>query len=425
MITKLKGMYDIYGANASKFLYIKQKAEYISDLYNYKYIKTPVMESSELFHRSVGESSDIVMKETYNLTDRANRSLTLRPEGTAGIVRSYIENKMYSDNKLTKLYYFDSMYRYERPQKGRNREFYQYGIEALGGIDYLVDTEVITLGYNFLNELGIKNVKVKINSLGDIKSKENYRNALVEYFKPYISSMCEDCQNRYLKNPLRILDCKVDANIDSMKNVPLMEDYLTKESKEYFENIKKMLDDMGIEYEVDNNLVRGLDYYSEVVFEYFSINDEGLNFAIGGGGRYNSLVKELGDVDAPAIGFGLGIDRLMLLLDDVKNDALDAYIIYSNNEEKEKGLLLLDNLRMNNYKVDMNYTSSNIKTQYKNADNLESKFYIIVSIDDIKNSQVKVKNSKSKKEELVNLLELNDYLSGMLDFGGYDEEDIY
>lgn len=431
MIKKPKGTYDIYGVDAKKYQFINSVIDTMCRLYNYKYIKTPIFESSELFHRSVGESSDIVSKETYDFTDRSNRNLTLRPEGTAGVVRSYIENKMYGNNQLNKLYYVGSMYRYERPQLGRNREFNQFGVELLGSDDYATDVEVITFAYNFLLSIGISNVKVLINSLGDASSKANYANALKEHFKDEVNNMCDDCKNRYEKNPLRILDCKVDKDLTIMKNVPVIEDYLSDDSKLRFDNILKMLDEFEIDYDIDNSLVRGLDYYSETVFELV-VEKEDLNtsLVVGGGGRYNSLADSLGGPVTNCIGFGIGIDRVLLLLDEVVDEGLDAYVIYSSNEQKVQSMKLLSELRIIGYNVDMSYTSSNIKNQFKAADNNNSKFYIIID-DNIKDNLVKVKNAKTKEEELIELEYVSYYLSQNidmdinLDMEEYDEEDLY
>lgn len=411
MINKPKGTYDICFDVATKYNYIRNVAYEMCEIYNYKYIQTPVFESSELFHRSVGESSDIVTKETYDFTDRSNRSLTLRPEGTAGVVRSYIENKMYGDNSLTKLFYMGSMYRYERPQAGRNREFNQFGIEAFGSDDYSLDVEVLLLGYNFLLELGLDNFSLKINCIGDKETKDKYSNALKEHFASDIENMCEDCKQRYEKNPLRILDCKVDKDNELMKSVPAFIDYLSIEEKNRFDKILKALDELNIDYEVDNNLVRGLDYYTGTVFEFVSSDERlGANSTILGGGRYNNLVKELDGPSIPAIGMGCGIERLMLLLDTKAEKELTTYLIYSNEKEKAYAVSLLETLRNAKISCDMNYMSSNIKTQYKMADKLNSKFYIICDEELINNAEVKIKSSSSKKEEIVNVGYIEEYI---------------
>ena len=257
MITKQKGCLDLYGTTAKKWQYVNKVIDSLMEKYNYNYIRTPIFEASELFHRGIGETTDVVTKETYDFIDRGDRNITLRPEGTAGIVRSYIENKMYGDaTQPVKLFYNGTMYRYERPQSGRDREFTQFGVEVLGSDDPLVDAEVISIPVMLLQILGLKGVKVKINSLGDKESRDNYRKALIDYFKPHIKELCEDCNERIDKNPLRILDCKVDKDNKLLKNAPNTIDYLNEESKKRFESVKSYLDELEIDYEVDPRLVR-------------------------------------------------------------------------------------------------------------------------------------------------------------------------
>ena len=268
MIQKPKGTYDVYGDKSKKILYLENLIKNLMETYNYNYVRTPLFESSELFHRGVGETTDIVTKETYDFIDRGNRNMTLRPEGTAGVVRSFIENKMYAEvTQPVKCWYYGPMYRYERPQSGRFREFYQFGCEVFGSDNALIDAEIISIPVNFYRLLGLKGIKVNINSLGDRQSRENYRNALIEYFKPHIDDLCEDCKCRFEKNPLRILDCKIDGSKEIMANAPKTIDFLNEESRKHFEDVKKYLDSLEIDYEVNTNLVRGLDYYTHTVFE--------------------------------------------------------------------------------------------------------------------------------------------------------------
>ena len=322
MITKPKGTYDIYGDNAKYYKYIEGVFSTVCEYYNYEYIRTPIFEDSELFHRSVGETSDIVSKETYDFKDRGERSLTLRPEGTAGVVRSFIENKMYGDvNQPKKFYYAGTMYRYERPQAGRYRELTQIGVEVLGSDSEIIDAEVISLAYRLLEEMGIEDVTVKINTLGDKESRENYRNALVKYLEPHIHELCSDCQHRFTTNPLRILDCKVDKDSDILKNAPSIMDYLNEESKNRFEKVLEYLRLLDVDYEIDPNIVRGLDYYNHTVFELVT-NMESLGSAntLCAGGRYNNLVSYLGGENTPGIGFASGVDRLMTILKEINKD---------------------------------------------------------------------------------------------------------
>ena len=416
MITKQKGTYDVYGLDAKKRKYVCEVIDAICEKYNYTYIETPIFESSELFHRSVGESSDIVTKETYDFKDRGNRNITLRPEGTAGVVRSFIENKIYGNmTEPFKVYYNGPMFRYERPQSGRTRQFTQFGFELIGTDDVISDAEVISLAYNTYKLLGI-NVKVKLNTLGDDESRDKYRKALIDYFTPNIDNLCEDCRERLSKNPLRILDCKVDADNDILKNSPKTIDYLNEYSKDRFNKLQELLDLMEIEYEIDTNLVRGLDYYNHTVFEILGdIPEFGNANVLGGGGRYNGLIKELGGPDMPAIGFAMGLDRTILAMDSLNinyniKDNIDIFIMYGNEEEKETATYLIQDLRMNGFICETDYMNKSFKNQFKSADRFKSKYLIILNSDDLKEFKVKVKDNVTKEEELVNINDLVDYL---------------
>ena len=417
MITKPKGTKDIYGSEAKKWQYVSKVIDEIMEKYNYNFIRVPVFESSELFHRGVGETTDIVTKETYDFTDRGGRCMTLRPEGTAGVVRSFIENKMYGDNNQpVKLYYNCPMYRYERPQAGRYRELTQFGYEIIGSDDPIADAEVISLAVNIYKILGLKGIKVNINSLGDKESRENYRQALINHFKPHIDELCSDCKERLEKNPLRILDCKVDCDKEIMKNAPKTIDYLNKESKERFEKVKEYLNVMKVEFVVNPNVVRGLDYYNHTVFE---VEDEiegfGAQNVIGGGGRYNGLIEQLGGPSIPAIGFASGFDRLMLALEkeNVKipiTDSVDLFLLYVNEDEKKYALYLSNELRMNGFIVETDYLSRSLKAQFKQADRLNSKFTIVLNSEELKNNEVKIKNNKTKEESTISIDALIYYL---------------
>lgn len=417
MIQKPKGTYDIYGDKAYKILYLKKLINALMDKYNYKYFQTPIFEASELFHRGVGETTDIVSKETYDFKDRGDRNMTLRPEGTAGIVRCFIENKLYADTMPLKAYYFGSMFRYERPQAGRNREFMQFGVEAFGSDNPMVDAEVISIMVNFFSLLGLKGIKVNINTLGDVESRLNYRKALLEYFAPHLDELCDDCKSRYEKNPLRILDCKVDASLDIMKNAPKMSDYLNEESKKHFSLVQEYLEAMGIEYEVNENLVRGLDYYTHTVFEVEAdIEGFGSQNVLGGGGRYNGLVETIGGPNVPAVGFAIGIERLLLAIDAEginisEKVPLDVYAFCFDEKERGYTLSLVNNLRLNGFNVDMDLNGRNIKNNFKHADKLGARFVLLIGEDEVKNNIVTLKDNSSKEEykvELENLIEFLD-----------------
>lgn len=421
MIQKQKGCNDIYGKKAKIWKYVESIIDATMEKYNYNYIRTPIFEATELFHRGVGETTDIVTKESYDFLDKGGRKITLRPEGTAGVVRSYIENKMYGDsNQPVKVYYNGTMYRYERPQSGRNREFTQFGMEVLGSDDPLTDAEVISLAVNIYKMLGLKEIKVNINSLGDDESRNNYRKALVEHFTPHIKDLCEDCKNRLEKNPLRILDCKVDAQKEVLKNAPKTIDYLNEESKERFENVKDYLDIMQIEYVVNPNVVRGLDYYNHTVFEIEAkVEGFGSNNVIGGGGRYNGLVNQLDGPKTPCVGFACGLDRLVMALELEKVkmpivEGIDIFLMYVNEEEKKYATYLSQELRMAGFIVDTEYTNRALKGQFKQADRLNAKYIAVLNSEDLNNNEIKIKNNKTKEEEIISLDVLIYYLDEKL-----------
>lgn len=412
MITKQKGTYDIYGDLAKKRAYVDEILATLCEKYNYGYIETPVFEASELFHRGVGESTDMVKKETYDFQDRGERNITLRPEGTAGVVRWFIENKLYGNmTDPVKVYYNMKMYRYERPQSGRNREFTQWGFECFGSDDVMSDAETISLAYNAYRLLGLDNVTIKINSLGDNESRLAYREALVEYFKPHIKDLCPDCQERFDKNPLRILDCKFDAENEIIENAPKTLDYLNEESKNRFDQLLSMLDMMDINYEVDTKLVRGLDYYNHMVFEVV-LND---SYALGGGGRYNGLVETLGGPSVPGVGFAMGYDRTILAMEENGvnipiNDSVDVYVLYVSETEKETASYLVQDLRLNGFIVETDTLGKSLKAQFKSVDRYNAKYFIVLNDEDLMSNKVRIKDNKTKEEELVGINDLVDYL---------------
>ena len=416
MITKPKGTYDLMGLDAKISNYINHEIESFMINYNYEYIRTPVFEATELFHRTVGDGTDIVKKETYDFVDRGDRSITLRPEGTAGVVRSVIENKLYGNkNDPIKLYYNETMYRYERPQSGRFREFTQFGVEVFNSNDPLIDAEVISLGFNLISSLGLDDVVVKLNTLGDVQSRKKYSESLVDYFKPHIHKLCEDCQNRINTNPLRILDCKVDKDSDILKNAPKISDYLSDESKMRFKTLKTYLDNLEIDYEIDESIVRGLDYYDECVWEYKLDGD----LALGGGGRYNSLVENLGGPALPGIGFALGLERIIAKLKEKISDKkieenIDVYIMSVSEEEKIYAIKIAQDLRLNNVITEINGANLSLKSQFKIADNLGAKYLIILNNDDLNKGLITVKDNITKEEEKVDEAVVVDYILGVI-----------
>ena len=417
MIQKPKGTYDVFGKKGKDLLYIHDIIQVLMEKYNYEYMRTPIFESSELYHRGVGETTDIVSKETYDFKDRGDRNMTLRPEGTAGIVRSYIENKMYGNpNQPVKAWYYGPMFRYERPQAGRYRELNQFGVEVFGSNDPLMDAEVISIPVNLYKILGLKGIKVNINTLGDIESRLKYREALLEYFKPHLDSLCEDCRNRYETNPLRILDCKVDHELDIMKNAPKISEYLNETSINHFNKVKEYLEEMEIDYEVNENLVRGLDYYTHTVFEIEAqVEGFGSQNVLCGGGRYDGLVNTLGGPETSGVGFATGIERLLTALEyenklPSDNDSVDAYIIPMDEESKKLGIKITNILRMNGFSSEIDGMSRNIKGNFKQADRLNAKYVIIIGEEEVKSNILTIKNNNTKEEYKMNLEELIDFL---------------
>ncbi len=420
MLQKPKGTYDRFGKDADTMLYFRKLVEALMDKYNAKYFETPLFESSELFHRGVGETTDIVSKETYDFKDRGDRNLTLRPEGTAGIVRSLIENKLYVEAKPLKAWYLGPMFRYERPQAGRFREFYQFGYEVFGCDSPMMDAEVISIVINLFKLLGLKGVKVNINTLGDKRSREDYRTALLDYFKPHLNELCDDCKKRYEKNPLRILDCKVDSNNPIMKNAPKMVDYLNDYSKLHFQKVMEYLDAMKIEYTVNHNIVRGLDYYTHTVFEVEAdIKGFGSQNVLAGGGRYNNLVENIGGPSTPGVGFAIGLERLFLALqaeniDICENKPVEVYAFAASENEQVYIASLVNSLRLNGFNVDMDYNNRNFKSNFKRADKLDAKFIIIVGSSEVESNTLTVKDNQTKEEYKIKIDDIVEFLDEKL-----------
>ena len=416
MIQKPKGTYDVCAEYGKKVLYLENLLQTLMEKYNYEYVRTPIFESSELFHRGVGETTDIVTKETYDFVDRGGRDITLRPEGTAGVVRSFIENKMYGRaNMPVKTWYYGPMYRYERPQSGRFREFYQFGVEVFGTDSPLMDAEVISIPVRFYQLLGLKNIKVNINSLGDQESRENYRKALIEYFEPHLDELCEDCKARFTKNPLRILDCKIDADKDIMTYAPKIIDYLNETSRKHFEDVQRYLTAMNIDFVVNPKIVRGLDYYTHTVFEVeASVQGFGSQNVLGGGGRYNNLVASIGGPDTPGVGFALGLERLITALDFeniniIEEEIVDVYIIPMSKKENTYSISLLDNLRMNGFNADMDYLERNLKSNFKQSERLNAKYIIIIGEEEVQSNILTIKNNETKEESKIDKDELIEF----------------
>lgn len=395
-ISKQKGTKDLYGNEIYTWQFIEENIRNICKSYNIKEIRTPIFESTELFARGVGDETDVVNKEMYTFLDKGNRSITLRPELTAGIVRAYIENGFESQMTTPiKLWYMGNMYRYEKMQKGRYREFSQFGVEVFGSSSYLADVEVIDVSYELFKRLGLSDkIELSINSIGCLECRKKYVEKLREYVKPRLDKMCDTCKIRYQKNPMRIIDCKEEECKKQLVDVPFITDFLCDTCKADFEKVKKALDDNEISYVVDKKIVRGLDYYNKTVFEYTS---KDLGLAVGGGGRYDMLVSILGGKNTPAVGFGLGMDRIAILLEEydlVKNfnDDLDIYFIVMDIQNYGKVKKIVNNLRNNGYIADIDIVERSFKANLKYADRVKARKICIVGQEEISTNTCIIKN---------------------------------
>ncbi|WP_249030513.1 histidine--tRNA ligase [Tannockella kyphosi] len=409
-----RGTVDILPTTSSKWQSLEQLIRTVCSYYNVQEIRTPIFEHTELFCRAVGDTTDVVSKEMYTFQDKKGRSITLRPEGTAGVARSYVENKLYSNPEtLQKLYYMGPMFRYERPQNGRQRQFHQFGVEMIGLESPYVDVECMTLAITLVEALGIQNVKLHINSLGDDASRELHRNALMKHFEPCIDELCHDCKTRYQKNPMRILDCKVDKNHPLMDSAPKMRDYLSKEAKEHFSTVCSLLDDLEIDYVIDDNLVRGLDYYCHTVFEIISDDPRlGTGSTVGGGGRYNGLVEEVGGPYAPGVGFAFGMERLLIAMDASieEESGLDVYLMPLGKEAKDLAVQIITMLRANGYSADMDYQDRSMKAMFKSVDRNKAHFAMILGQEEVENEVVNIKCTVSKHQSVVKLEDILSYI---------------
>lgn len=412
-----RGTQDILPEQSKQWQYIEQFARNMCEAYHYHEIRTPIFEHTELFSRGVGDTTDIVQKEMYTFEDRGGRSLTLRPEGTAAVVRAFVEKKLYGlPDQPTKLYYTGPMFRYERQQKGRYRQFVQFGVEALGSQDPAIDAEVISLAMNTFKGLGLQELVLKINSLGDTESRLAHRRALINHFQPHIHEFCEDCKGRLEKNPLRILDCKVDHKHPLMQTAPSILDYLNEESKQYFEKVLRYLEVLGIEYQVDSTLVRGLDYYNHTAFEIMSkAKGFGSITTLCGGGRYNGLVEDLGGPETPGIGYAFSIERILLALEAEKQtlpvtQKIDAYVIALGEEATEKAMEILQTMRLAGISCDKDYQHKKMKAQFKQADRLQASFVIVIGDEELQKEQAVVKKLATGEQKEVAFADLLSYM---------------
>ena len=405
MIQKPKGTKDILPDEVYKWQYIESKIKDIFANAGMKEIRVPVFEHTELFSRGVGETTDVVQKEMYTFEDKGGRSITLRPEGTAGVVRSYIENGMASQPTPIKLWYEMAMYRYENVQKGRLREFRQIGTEVFGTSSYLADVECIMLGVKIFKELNIPNIKLNLNSIGCPECRRKYQEALREFIRPNLEKYCDTCKTRFEKNPMRILDCKEKKCKEMNQGAPIILDYLCDDCREHFDKVKKMLTDLGVNFEIDAGIVRGLDYYTRTVFEFVS-EDDGLTVL--GGGRYDGLVKEVGGQDTPAIGFAMGAERLLEVFERYNKDVakpkvMDLYVANIGEKVNEFATELVLKLRDKGVFVEKDICERSLKAQFKYADKNNAKFVLTLGDDEVETKKAKIKNMQSGGETEVEL----------------------
>lgn len=416
MINIPKGTKDCLPKDSYKWQYIEDAARKVAKNFGVKEIRTPVFEHTEVFLRSVGDTTDIVNKEMYTFLDKGDRSITLKPEGTAGVARSVIENGLANGPLPLKLFYITPCFRYERPQAGRLREFHQFGVELLGSDSPSLDVETILLAKTFLDELKITGLKLHINSIGCKKCRSVYNAALREYFKENLDKMCKDCHERYEKNPLRLLDCKNEECKKISAGAPKIIDFLDEECKNHFDKVKELLDKVGVEYEIDPNIVRGLDYYSKTVFEFVSTNI-GAQGTVCGGGRYDGLIEGMGGNPLPGVGFGLGLERLLLLMENCgieipDRNKTDLYIATMGEKEYQKAFEIAYALRQNGVAVEIDHMGRSIKAQFKFADKISAEYVAVIGETELAENSVKLKKMSDGSETQVALSGLVEYLCG-------------
>mgnify|MGYP002509581303 CR=1 FL=1 len=405
MINIPKGTKDVLPQDSYKWQYIEAKAREVASLFNASEIRTPTFEHTEVFLRGVGQTTDIVNKEMYTFLDKGDRSITLKPEGTAGVARAFVENGLANATLPAKLYYITQCFRYERPQAGRLREFHQFGIEFLGSTDANIDAEVILLAKTFLDKVGVTGITLNLNSIGCPTCRKNYQQALKDYLSDNFSKLCPLCQERFSKNPLRVLDCKNEECKELTKGAPKIIDYVCDECASHFEKVKMLLDKAGVSYQVNPNIVRGLDYYTKTVFEFVSDNI-GAQGTVCGGGRYDGLIQELGGKDVAGIGFAVGIERILMLLENLgvnipNPNGVEVYVAPMGEEEAVKAFMLVCSLRQKGVKAETDHMARGIKSQFKYADKIGAKYVAVIGADELQKKVVKLKNMADGIEEEI------------------------
>lgn len=419
LIKAPRGTKDIVPAEAYKWNYLEGKFRDLCRLYGYEEIRTPIFEHTELFKRGVGDTTDIVQKEMYTFKDRGDRDLTLKPEGTAGVIRAFIENKMYAETQPTKLFYITPCFRYERPQSGRQRQFHQFGVEAIGSDTPSLDAEVISLAMQFLGEAGLKDLTVSINSVGCPVCREEYNQLLKEYLAAKADVLCDLCNDRRDKNPMRVIDCKNETCQANIVDIPLMADHLCENCKDHFSQLKQYLDEMDINYVVDKKIVRGLDYYKRTAFEIIS-NDLGAQSTVCGGGRYDGLVEQIGGPSGySGIGFGLGAERLLLTLEangvEIGNpNHTDIFVVTIGDKAKLKSFSILKDLRDNHISADKDHLDRSLKAQFKYSNKINARYTIVIGDDELDKDEATLKNMETGDQKLIKISELVEELRTVL-----------
>lgn len=411
-LQKPKGTQDILPGESRKWQFVEARAREIFGRYRFEEIRTPLFEHYEVISRSVGDTTDIVSKEMYDFYDKGDRHITLRPEGTAPVVRSYVENKLFAPEvqKPVKLFYMGSMFRYERPQAGRLREFHQIGVEAFGSSNPAIDVEVIAMAAAFFQELGLQGIRLHLNSLGTPESRAAYRQALIDYLLPHKESLSADSQRRLEENPLRVLDSKEKADQEVVEGAPSILDYLDSESQAHLDQVQKLLDALGIDYVMDSRMVRGLDYYNHTIFEFIT-EVNGSDLTVCAGGRYDGLVSYFGGPETPGFGFGLGVERLLLLLEEQEVElpglpALDVYVATLGVEVNEAATILVQSLRRQGLTVEREYLNRKLKAQFKAADQFQAKALLTLGGSELESGSVVLKNNKTREQLEVSMRDL-------------------
>jgi len=413
-IKRPKGTEDIIPAQVYKWHYVEALMREICALNGYAEIRTPAFEHTELFQRGVGEATDVVQKEMYTFEDKAGRSITLKPEGTSPAVRAFVENGIFNEPLPSKMYYFTPCFRYEKPQSGRLREHHQFGIEALGSSDPSIDAEIINVAMTVYKRLGVNSLKLKINSIGCSKCRVEYNKKLNDYLKPKLEYLCETCRDRFIKNPMRIIDCKEDRCQQQITDIPFILEHICEECSDHFTKFKEALDLIGLAYTVDPRIVRGLDYYTKTAFEIVT-DTIGAQGTVCGGGRYDGLVEQIGGSGSPGVGFGMGIERLLLVLEKAGIElptppSMELFIIGLGDAGIKESIKLIHKLRDNNVKCDKDYTGRSLKAQMKYANKMNAKYITVIGENEISNNKIKVKNMENGNEEEIQLNQLLEYM---------------